>query len=79
MTGADSREAAAEVAKSYAPDWHVAQDAREGTYYCAPAQPDAPVGEVLGRWLAIPIAVVLLLLLRGALRWYRRGTAARNR
>jgi hypothetical protein len=61
---------AAEAAKRCPTDWHVAQDARDGTYYCAPTHPDA-VGQLLGHWLAIPIVIVLMLLLRGARRWYR--------
>jgi hypothetical protein len=62
---------AAVVAKRCPTDWHVAQDARDGTYYCAPTHPDAAVGQLLGHWLAIPIVIVLMLLLHGARRWYR--------
>lgn len=57
---------ATEASRSCATDWHVAQDARDGTYYCAPTHPDAAVGQVLGHFLAIPIVIVLTLLLRGA-------------
>jgi hypothetical protein len=54
------------AAKRCPMDWHLAQDGRDGTYYCAPAHPDAAIGTVLGSSLAIPIAIVVLYLLRGA-------------
>lgn len=59
---------AAETTRSCPTDWHVAQDTRDGTYYCAPTHPDTAVGQVLGHSLAIPIVIVLTLLLRGARR-----------
>ena len=57
---------AAEAAKSCPTDWHVAQDARDGTYYCAPAHPDAAVGQGVGYALAIPIVIVVAWLVRRA-------------
>jgi hypothetical protein len=59
-----------ESAKHCPADWHLAQDARDGTHYCAPTNP-AAIGTILGHSLAIPGAIVVLLVLRSVRRWYR--------
>ena len=64
-----------EVAAHCPSGWYVAQDARDRTYYCAPAhKPDAVLDQVLGQSLAIPIVIVLILLLRRV----RRSSARRD-
>jgi hypothetical protein len=64
-----------EVAARCPTGWHVAQDARDRTYYCAPAhKPDAVLDQVFGQSLAIPIIVVLILLVRRI----RRTSARRD-
>jgi hypothetical protein len=55
------------VAKSCPPDWHVAQDIHDGTYYCAPAHPDSAIAQ----GLAMPIVIVLAVVLGAAIRWDR--------
>jgi hypothetical protein len=69
-----------EVAARCPSGWHVAQDARDRTYYCTPAhKPDAVLNQVFGQSLVIPIIVVLGLLLRRVRRSFARrdndGTA----
>jgi hypothetical protein len=59
---------AAETAKHCPVNWQVAQDARDGTYYCASTQPDAGVVEALGLWVAIPVVILVVWLLRGGRR-----------
>ena len=62
-----------EVAARCPSGWYVGQDARDGTYYCAPAhKPDAVLGQVVGQSLAIPIVILLILLVRRVRRWYAR-------
>lgn len=60
---------AAEAAKRCPTHWQVAQD-DGGKFYCAPPDPDAATGELLGHWLGISIVIVVvtLLLLRARRR-----------
>jgi hypothetical protein len=59
----------AEAARRCPTDWQLAQD-DQGTFYCAPPDPDAATGELLGHWLGISIVIVVVawLLLRARRR-----------
>jgi hypothetical protein len=63
------------AAKRCASDWHVAKDAHDGSYYCAPNHPEAATGQALGQFLAIPAVIVLTVLVRGVRR--RRARSGR--
>ena len=52
----------AQVAKSCPTNWHVEQDARDGTYHCVPANTEAAVGQAL----ALPIVIVAAVLIQRA-------------
>jgi hypothetical protein len=66
-----------EVAAHCPIDWYVARDTRDGTYFCAPLHnPDAVLGQEFGQSLAIPLAIVLILLVRRVRRW---GLARKGR